>query len=334
MSNFRTFYACQALAFSPESTHNYLPARGVQSVGVNTNFELDSLFELGMVQVYQQLEKEPNVEVTAEKLLDGHPLLWHQATQGAASASLVGRSTRKCNLLVSVFPDTQEAASGTPVAQCLLSGFFGSQLSYRFQVDGPFTEQLTLVGNSKEWDYTAPYLWSGTFTTTGVPLAAEGVNFRQHFNMGLSRFPTDVQGISASGTNDKTGDIFGAHLQTVTVSSSFGRDNLFELGRKGPYFRFVAFPVEVSCEISITATAGDNVNAQAEATNLTNQTIYLATQEGTKIDLGQKNKLMSVTMQGGNAGQGGGNVTVTYNYRTFNDMTVTHPRDPTTALAA
>jgi len=44
--------------------------------------------------------------------------------------------------------------------------------------------------------------------------------------------------------------------------------------------------------------------------------------------LGTKNKLASVNYGGGDAG--GGNVTVTYSYTTFNDFTVMHPHDDAT----
>ena len=45
-----------------------------------------------------------------------------------------------------------------------------------------------------------------------------------------------------------------------------------------------------------------------------------------EIYLGEKNKLASVNYGGGDAG--GGNVTVSYSYTTFNDFTVLHPEDP------
>jgi len=61
--------------------------------------------------------------------------------------------------------------------------------------------------------------------------------------------------------------------------------------------------------------------------NLSNEVIRIATCEGTRIYLGNKNKLASINYGGGDAG--GGNVTVTYSYTTFNDFTVLHPQDPT-----
>ena len=126
------------------------------------------------------------------------------------------------------------------------------------------------------------------------------------------------------------------------MSVDLGREAINELGRFAPYHRYVTFPVEVTSEFEVLATQGDGINATEDgyyktvdgvsvpATtgdtgcvyryNLRDQKIYLETCEGTKIYLGDKNKLSSVNYAGGDTG--GGNVTVTYSYTTFNDFTV------------
>jgi hypothetical protein len=338
VANNRIFYAVQAVGIAPESTTTFVALRGVQSVGINTTFNLEQVFELGMISIYQNIENIPDIEVTMEKSLDGHPLIYHRATQNAADATLVGRSAKRCNMALSVFTDTQQAASGTPVAQCYVSGCFVNAVSYRVQTDGNAIESVTLVANNKRW-LTSAFTFTGGFTPTGVPLAAEGVNRRQHVDMGTSLWPTIIPGISSSGTNDKTGDVYGAHLQSANLSVNLNREQLLELGRRGPYFRFVQFPVETTAEITITASSGDNVGATEDGVlgggnNLSNERIYVAFTEGTKVDLGTRNKLASVNYTGGDAGNQGGNVTVTYNFQGYNDFTVTHPQDPTVGLAA
>ena len=35
------------------------------------------------------------------------------------------------------------------------------------------------------------------------------------------------------------------HIQNITVSKNFGREQLLELGRKAPYHRFVSFPLNL-----------------------------------------------------------------------------------------
>lgn len=38
---------------------------------------------------------------------------------------------------------------------------------------------------------------------------------------------------------------YSAHIQNIKVSTNLGREEIFELGRKGPYCRLVNFPVKV-----------------------------------------------------------------------------------------
>jgi hypothetical protein len=45
--------------------------------------------------------------------------------------------------------------------------------------------------------------------------------------------------------------------------------------------------------------------------------------DGSRFDLGTKNRLSSVNYTGGDAG--GGNATTTYSFSTYNDLTVTAP---------
>jgi len=65
--------------------------------------------------------------------------------------------------------------------------------------------------------------------------------------------------------------------------------------------------------------------------NTINQSIRIATKEGTRINLGTKNRLASVSVAGGDTG--GGNVTNSFTYNTFNDFTVEAWHDCTSALA-
>lgn len=342
--NRRLFYGCKAAGVAPfEGTPtDYEAIRGLQSIGINTAFNLEQIFEIGQLELYELVENLPDVEVTMEKCLDGYPLIGHLLTKDAVSASLVGRSNQRGNIAMSIHQDTNETASGNQLSECIMSGVYLSQWGFDFQVEGPFRESVTAVGNNKVWQ-TGSFIFDGFTAGNGVsslsPAAPEGVNFRQDLLMPSCLWPTEIPGISSSGTNDPVGSsgLFGAAIQSVRVSTNLGRQQLLELGRRGPYFRYVEFPVEVTCAIEINAKTGDLISATEEGTqgdgnNIVDQTIYVQAKEGTRITLGDKNKLASVTFGGGNAGQGGGNDTVTYNYTTFNTMTVEHPADPTVAL--
>lgn len=362
MANRRIFYATQAFGIAPLGSNSYTPTHGTQSIGINTNFTLDQVLELGQISIYQLVEQIPEVELTASKVLDGYPLLMHLATNGAPNATLVGRSNQRFMAGLSIFSDVQQSASGTPVSQMVCSGMYFSQSSFSFNTDGQFTENFTAVGNNKVW-LTSGFTFTPTYNNQDAPAAiagSGGVNLRKDmifypvltgsYMRGytqergsaldvngqvvafLTILPPDIPGISSSGTNDRdsTGQ-FGAHIQSINTSVNLGRDSILELGRKEPYFRFANFPVEVNTDITFVATQGESVNAlelgtNANGDNLVARSIKLRAREGTFIDLGTQNKLSSTTYGGGDTG--GGQVSVTYSYRTYNDYTVTHPADP------
>lgn len=147
--------------------------------------------------------------------------------------------------------------------------------------------------------------------------------------------PVQIPGVSTSGTNNKGADgNFDCLIQSMSCSTDFGREDIFQLGRKGRYHRFVNFPTEVSCEITVVSSSGDLISAtetgmlgvDKPGDNLRDETIRLHMREGLLVDLGKKNKLQSVSVTGGDAG--GGNEEITYSFQNFNDFQVYHPEDP------
>ena len=131
LSNDRVFYATQAVAIAPRGTapENYTgvhAAHGVQSIGITTNFNLEQVFELGQLEIYENVEGIPDVEVTMEKVLDGYPLLYHMATTGvggeAVAADATGvflpRSKKRCDVRLGIY----EEEKGNNVAQSAASG--------------------------------------------------------------------------------------------------------------------------------------------------------------------------------------------------------------------
>lgn len=343
--NNRIYWACQGVGISPQDSVSFAGVHGLQSIGITTTFNLEQVFEIGQLAIYENIEDIPDIEVTMEKVLDGYPLLYHLATKGASGNTLAARSTKKCNIALNIYDDTYEAASGVPQAEVIMSGMYVSSVSYTIPVDGNATEAVTFVGNNKAWR-TSNFLLSGTvlgppaagFDEPAAIAGSGGVQRRENLIWGTGGgansytiLPTEVEGISSSGTNDQTtAGAYDAHVQTVSVSVDLGREALNELGRKGPYFRYVNFPVEVTTEIELTSAQGDRIDAteaglNGTGENLIDQSIFIAMDEGLRLNLGSKNKLASVNYGGADAG--GGNATVTYSYTTFNDFTVTHPAD-------
>lgn len=362
MSNKRIYYAIQQVGLkADEDTGTFTPIKGAQSVGMSTNFNLDQVFQFGELSIYENQEDIPDVEVTFNKVLDGNCPMFLLATRQATEPTLVARSAQRCIFGMAVFSDQLQSATGTPgsVVQC--SGMYVGSIGYNFGLEDNFSEDMTLVGNDKVWKNdpkpTASGLpdptFAGAFPNNSTPPGLGGVNRRENFifdydsgegvdvngmvaDVNTTILPPEVFGISTSGTNEMVNQEFGAHVSSVSVSLDLSRDDINELGRKAPYSRTPNFPVEVSTQIEVTSTSGDMISATEEGIygtgdvctsggNLKDRTIRIATCEGTRIYLGTKNKLSSVNYSGGDAG--GGNVSVSYSFTTFNDCTVMHSGD-------
>ena len=329
--NNRIFYACQAVSLSG---HGVGPSassivKGVQSVGITSNFTLDQAFELGQAEIYENIEEVADIEVSLEKVIDGEPLMYKMATATATGTELdiVPASTARCELFLGIYDDSVQSVASTNkrhVVHC--SGMYIGSISYTYPVDGSATESMTLVGNDKFWDNdstaaagaipVAPSTsWANGLATglTGTDTPASGIVRRTGVDIANCTIPADIPNV---------GDNKG-HIQSISVSADFGRENILELGTFGPYYRYATFPFETTCEIETIATQGDQVAVSGAAQNLQARTIIITDSAGTRLDLGTQNKLTSVSYTGGDTG--GGNATVTFSYSTFNKLSVNGP---------
>jgi hypothetical protein len=313
MSNNRIYYACQSVQLNGPSgttgtgSTDWDTVQGLQSVGMNTNFNLEPIYQMGQLSLYDNYEEIPEVEVTLNKVLDGQPTIYAMAMGTGCLSSL---ANNRCGVKLSIFPDDVSADSTTtPVAQVECVPAYLSSVTYTFPTEGNFTEEVTLVSNDKTWV-------TATAGATNAPALSS----------------PDGVGILRRALFDSTSTIPGGlgGVTNITVSMNLGREELRQLGRRTPYLRYVNFPVEITTEITKTATNGDQVgvagsedSACSNPKALTDQTIIIKLCDGTVIDLGTKNKLTSVNYTGGDTG--GGNAEVTYSYQTFNDFCYTAP---------
>ena len=267
-------YAHKQVGMKPDgNAGNYNTLFGVQDIGSNLNFNLQTFFELGQLAIYQTKEELPDVEFTVSKVLDGSPLLYHEATRDTtAGPTLINRSTSKTILALGLFPDTNDSAVGTPPSIMEASGLFHSALSYEFTVDGAMTETLTLVGNDQIWKNDPKLVNSGDIARAGAlsfdgnaafannnDTPASGIQFRENVIFAYDSasgvdvngavadpdatiLPYEVDGISSSGTNDENAGIYNASIQSITISTDLSRENINELGRRGPYYKRPNFP--------------------------------------------------------------------------------------------
>jgi hypothetical protein len=386
-TNNRIFYATQAVAIGDMAStgvqDSYLGdgnpvtgngkvmiAHGLQSIGVTTNFNLEQIFELGQLSLYENYEEVPEIEVTFEKVLDGYSLVYHLGTVDAASPTLTGRANARADIRMVVGLDTADyMATGvnSGVAELYCSGMYVSSVSYSLSTDGNFTESTTFVGNDKQWFSgnegnglltSNPGLlnevFDGDVFGDDAPVGVgNSVLRRQNLVTGSGGLtlnsvdfktlvPDIIEGGTANSDAGYTGcktisENSGPYIQSASVSCDLGRENIQQLGKKAPYFRYVSFPVDVTCDIEVTATAGDNVDAFEEGyataangvavgKNLKNHSIQFVLDDTTVLQLGNKNKLTSISYGGGDAG--GGNATITYSFTNSNDFVVLHSGDP------
>ncbi len=380
--NQRIYFAIQGVAIKPDGqaapdagptwqTKNVV--HGVQSVAVTTTFNLEQAFELGQLEIYENIEGVPDIEVSLSKVLDGFPPAYVMATSQASTPTLGGRSTPKCVVGLGIWDDSADNVSNSlkPVSQMEASGMFVGSVTYNFPLEDNFSEDVTLVGNDKVWTegqtcVVGQGVWdtgilaipAGMNTNADSPYAADsgdpnslgGINRRENMlfltdaaagtsgAVDYTMLPGEIPGVTTEGAK-KGVKTDAAKIQSITVSTDFAREELFELGTRQPYARVVTFPVEVTCDIEVLSASGDLINALSDGCgatagcagvvdNLSNQEIRVTACEGLRVYLGTKNKLASVNYGGGDAG--GGNVTITYSYTTFNDFGVMHPTDPST----
>ena len=346
--NNRIFYATQAIALKPQKddgtlyttdTGWYYP-KGVQSAGITTNFTLEQVFQLGQIELYENVEDVPEVEVTINKVIDGTAPLYlmcmggDQGIAGANGKELTAVANNRVNFRLGIFDDTQSAATGTPLNYVDCSGMYLSSVSYTFPVDGNMTEDVTLVGNNKYWNSGLVGGAPGSFFSSGTDagtMTAPSIGRRYKFNLTNSLLPT---GTSLKGYIPIPSGRSQPYLQNITVSMDLGREAINELGSMAPYYRYVTFPVEVTSEFEVIADQGDLMDAKdfdkqtgcsVVYKNLSDHPIKVSVcgsgaNDYLTIDLGSKNKLTSVNYAGGEAG--GDNATLTYSYQTFNKFVV------------
>ena len=363
----RVYWAVTAFALDTTLTNNdienYEFVTGVQSVGITTTFNLEQVFQLGQLSLFQDVEEVPDIEISVERVLDGTQLLYNRAMGGSGTISAL--QNNQVNAGFQVAADSIDNvgdidSDSENLAWVFCSGMYLSSWSLACPTDGNFTESVTLVGNHKQWrsttnNTTTAQVISKGGSGHGLPTAADpdsddnvNVRRRQHFTW--TNIPKPL---SAS-----------SKVTSVTTSVDFGREMINVLGTKLPYYRYVTYPVEVTCEIEAlfhigisntyttktdwpdttnndvtqhAAILGDGIQAFPNAKNLESQSIKFGIGDkthastSTTVDLGSANKCTSVAYGGGSTG--GENATVTYSFRNFNDLNVqsTAVVDPETA---
>jgi hypothetical protein len=345
-----------------DGSGNVIIMHGLQSVGITTNFPLESITEIGQLSLYENVEDVPDIEVSVQKILDGYTLVYHAGSVAATDPTLTGRQNARADfrMIVGVDTDSSVTAGDDLVSEIYCSGLYWGNISYNLPTDGSFTEDVTFQGNNKvniTSDAGSVLLGAGgtvhsafNFGDDSPDSPDSGVMRRNNFVTGtghrvfggnsfITVLPDFIEGISNNGSslgqvgaaafvNCGTVNTDNVHVQSINFSVNATRESINHLGALGPYYRYINFPTEVTTTIEVIATSIDNVDATELNTggNVTNHTIQVVLDDTTVFQLGNKNKLTSINFGGGNAD--GGNDTITYNMSNNNDFVVLHSGDP------
>jgi len=302
MANKRVFYASQAVAVG-QSGSTATTVTGAQSVTMNTNFNIEQVFQLGRLAVYDNVVGDPNVEVSITKALDGGSLLYNLAV---GSGSIVNTANKVSKVVFSVGEDTAETHNESTAATSITCDpIYLNSLSYNFTVDGDFTEEASFVGLAK------------TAGTSKLSNPDVGNTDRQTV---LRRQNFQIDGLPV--------EVSGANVSSVSISADFGRESMYKLGQFKEFHRYVNFPLEISMDIEVIADSLDGQEIDVPETacsglNLSKQdvTLTLCDSSGADVytfELGNAT-LTSVAFGGGDTG--GGNATLTYSYTIYNEFT-------------
>jgi hypothetical protein len=305
---------------------------------MSSTFTLDQVFEMGQIEIYENIEEVADIEVTLEKAIDGNKLIYNLASNGKCKTDVVAATKERCDVYLGVFDDGLSHATGVPRSVCFNSGMYTSSVAYNYSIDGTATESVTLVGNDRFWNANTAGVIGATpiaqWTANdgnlaraaisnafdGTDTAPSGVVRRTDVDIARSTLPGIIKSQGGDDSSSEAGNSSNLHIQSISVSTDFGQENIQELGRFGPYHRYATFPVEVTCDFEIIATSGDLINVSGAHPNLGNHEIRIVDDAGSDIYLGTQNKLSSVSYSGGDTG--GGNATVSYSFSNFNVLTV------------
>lgn len=308
MANQRTFYACQAVALTPQTPTNdpnvftkgtQVFVHGVQSIGFNSTFNVENIFELGQKEIYDSKLTSAESEVTIEKVLDGYKTCWGIISNGATD--LTEAAKQRVDLDFAIYADTANAGVGAKQLSIQCTGMYVNNVTYTFPIDGNLTESITLIGNHKAWgagNITVP-----SEVTTGDDKGQNSDHIYKRTN------------VSYTGPGS-------TKAQNITLSVNLNREPVYEFGKFAPYARFATYPVEATAEVEQLITTENGQDSFTENTDTVIDAGAISVTVGTlTIDLGDKAFYSGTSQSGGDAS--GGNATLTRSFTTYNTFTVT-----------
>jgi hypothetical protein len=248
----------------------------------------------------------------------------------ATTVSIIGGSSSKTAIIIGVGSDTDSVVNdnATDYTAIKMTGMFFENITYTFPTEGVFTEEITFRGTHKAANNNDAFI-DGPLNA--FPRAGGGkghVLSRQNMKMNYAEtiLPPPVS---------------GRCINNITISAAVTREAMYCLGSYQPFHRYINFPLEITTTFDTTANGiGQDSSLMFDTTNIgecagadANRAqchIQLALCDSSGqisyiFNLGSGCQLSGHTYSGGDVG--GGSVTETFTYLSYNELSVTDNSD-------
>lgn len=314
MASNRIFYAVQKANVNGNS-------KRFQSISINASVDFEQVFELGCLDIYENLEGIPSAEITAERAVaeDGGSQ-WDTFDYGLSTAASKDDNYARLYVMDDSKLGGGDQSHNDSYSSGIIYAYDGyvSSYSVNMPVDGFATDTLTLVCDSLSWARVNNA--AGQICVPGAGSQAANGTDRPRV-----RYRNDYAGVSNKG------------IQNVSFSVDIGREDLFELGKKSPFFRAATYPIEVTADIEVLANSnanraipfGNSSDGNSPWAGDASQLSFVRdpSNSNTNItedlhvafggyNMGSGVRLVGTNWAGGDAG--GGNATITYSYLGYN----------------
>lgn len=225
------------------------------------------------------------------------------------------------------------------IDHCLLSS-----LSYNMDINGYFTETISLIGKSKKRISDTSFTLDSISGLTN-PVTYNSLLKRQHIYNNLSVYPNTVQTIIDFNQYFNGQEVFG--LQNIKVDLNFNYEQYYfgsaQQSSKSNWHTFLSLPLQVNSTFTITARRMPNLNMDEILSVLleevnTYQRIAIVAGIGYNNNikffiwnLGSKNRLTSISQSGGDTDSSSVNYDITFT-NTNDFMTYTQVQSSDTVL--
>lgn len=355
----RIFYACQGIFLSSiKGSLSDVFLNGVQSISVDNDFRLKPIKDIGRSQespiytgpvnqitierVWSNLENVVNDQYSAPStyregyLLSPDNLGYIKSNNPATDIREYDIKLVYSSDLESVLPDT--ALDITTFYKSLLT-----EISYDFSVSGPFKENITFINSISNKEE------SNDIPAADLPLFLAGtrdsnleVFTRKNFDKTNSVLPDEITDFTSLHDYKDGSQVLGITNISVGVKIDYTKisDNGIWRGADSQsqvnMWMGVKLPLDITCSFTVQAQRAFQQSILNSDKNFTDQRILLVitsidpttrNPQYNVVDLGNKNRLTSFSISGGDTG--GGAVEYTLTYKNYNNDFSTYFRSDT-----